>query len=185
MKLTTWNNSYKLATATLVLATTVVCNPAVAETWRESAANLTKSALMKLPTSAQKHLASSLQLCPSLQSGATELRLNVLKNDFLDTNNMRPFSYYVDEFLEIIDENPDYFKTLLFEYALREDTPDQDEVITRLRAALIKSKHMKNVMVIKSMLFKPVSKWVRKDTKIPVDKHAEEALNYHVGFNNG
>ncbi|MGE0009270.1 MAG: hypothetical protein AB7F19_01905 [Candidatus Babeliales bacterium] len=184
MKFAIWNNSYKLAVAILVLATTAVCNPAVAGSWRETFTGLAKKTLMSLPVSAQKHIAGTLTTYSTL-SEATEWRLKLLVDDFLDTNNMRPFSYYVDEFTQIIDENPEFFKALLFEHALRDDTPDKDEVIIALRAALERAKHMRNVIVIKSIVYKPISKFVRKNTKIPTDKDAEAALNYHVGLNKG
>ncbi len=119
---------------------------------------------------------------PAVAATETEHRLELLKSDFLDTNNMRPFSYYVDEFLTIIEENPQYVKGLLFKFALRDDTPD--EVFESLRESLQKVRNSKSLLLIKTRLYLSIRKWVRKDTHIPTDLHAEQALEYHVGLNN-
>lgn len=185
MKFTIWNKPYKLALASLVAAMTLVSQQTVAASWYQTAAQATKNALFTLPITTQKQIASRLHAYPSFKTDATEWRLKLLVDDFMDMNNMRPLSYYIDEFTQIIDEDPDYFKMLLFKHALNDTTPDKDEVIKIIRRNLEDAKHSTNVQYIQAKLFLSIRKWVRKDTRIPMDATAEAALAYHASFNQG
>lgn len=186
MKFTIWLKPYRLALACLVVATTgAVSNSAVATSWRQTAIKATKNAFLKLPCTTQKNIAVALHSYPAFKTDATEWRLKLLVDDFMDTNNMRPLSYYIDEFMEIINADPEYFQSLLFKHALRADTPNQDAVMQTILDGLKQTKHSKNIAFIKAMLYLPIRKWVRKDGKIPTDALAEKALVYHASFNKG
>lgn len=190
MKFTNRNTTGLAAIVCLSVSMAVVSTPAHAGI-KETAFNATKKVLMALPVVTQQRIAHTMQDYPAYQLDATEWRLKLLVDDFKDTNNMRPLSYYVDEFIEIWDSNPDYFKELLFKHALKANTPDKDKVMDIIRTGLLKTKHSKNVDYIKLMLYMSIRKHIRKDGKIPTDGNSLEAreykaaLTYHASFNKG
>lgn len=184
MKFTIWNVPCKLALACLVITMGITSQSTQAGV-RQATFTITKNALMALPFSTQKRIAIALNEYTSLKTDATEWRLKLLIDDFMDTDNQRPLSYYIDEFLEIMDAHPNYFQELVFEHALKANTPNKDQVIQTIRDGLNKTKHSTNITFIKTMLYLPIRKWVRKDSKIPTDAQAEKALRYHASFNKG
>lgn len=181
MKFTKWNLSYKQALACLIIALGSLHTP-VHASW---GTHIAKKALFTLPSIAQKQIATALNGLPMLQTDTTEWRLKILVDDFMSLENQKPLSYYIDEFITIIDANPTYFKTLLFTHVLHADTPDRDGIMQTIRSGLEQTKHSKNVEFIKAMLYLPIRKWVRKDGKLPSDAIAEQALYYHASFNKG
>ncbi len=148
-------------------------------------ANITKRIMMALPCSIQKRVAISMHAFSSLKEEGTEWRLRLLLDDFYDLENEKPLAYYFDEFIQIIEDNPEYFEMLLFTKALKDTTPNKHKVVALILDRLELVKHSKNVSFIKAMLYLPVRKWVRKDTQIPTNKHAKNALAYHAQFNTG
>lgn len=185
MNLTIWNN-HDWGNRKKMVLIALLCAAGTTNTARANKViDITKRVMLAMPHAVQKRTAKVMHTFSSLKEEGTRWRLRLLVQEFLAMNDKKPLAEYIDEFIAIVRDNPEYFKELLFSRAFKENTPDQDELMTFILERFEKVKHSKNIAYIKAMLYLPIRQWIRKNTVIPTNKHAERALRYHASFNKG